>query len=189
MESSVRTFIAVIIPDHIRQAIADFQGRLKSVGGDIRWVRPGSMHITLKFLGDVRESMINPVGDAVEKAIRGQAGFDITVSGTGCFPNIRRPKVLWVGIGEGANVLTGIVEGIESALEGLGFAREKRPYSAHLTLGRVRSPQGVEKTVAAMQQNIFSAGSYPADRVCVMKSELKPSGSVYSVLRSIQLKG
>lgn len=189
MERPIRTFIAIKITDSIRERIGEFQSRLRQPRGNVKWIRPKSIHITLKFLGDVEVERIEEISQVVEKAVDGVGSFTISVGGVGAFPNERRPRVLWIGVDEGGDILSDLASRIDMALSQLGFEKEKRKYSAHLTIGRVRSPKGIESTIKTMYSEGFKAESFEVSEIDVMKSQLLPTGAVYTVLHKIKLKG
>jgi 2'-5' RNA ligase len=189
MTEKIRTFIAINIPDHVREAIDGFQKKLKEYSADVKWVRPESIHITLKFLGDVEIGRIDKMAHAVQDAVNDVEPFTISVSGVGTFPNDRRPRVLWVGVQEGAETLSDLAKKIDHALSTMGFEKEKRKYSAHLTLGRVRSPNYIDKTVRDMRSMGFESESFAVGSIEVMKSQLLKTGAVYTALHHIKFKG
>ena len=189
MTEKIRTFIAINIPDHVREAIREFQKKLKEHRADVKWVRPESIHITLKFLGDVEIGRIDKIAHAVQDAVKDTEPFAVSVSGVGMFPNERRPRVLWVGVKEGAEILSDLAGKIDHALSTMGFEKEKRKYSAHLTLGRVRSPGYIEKTVKDMRSMGFESEPFTVGSIEVMKSQLLKTGALYTALHHIKLKG
>jgi len=185
----IRTFIAISVPGEIKKNISDLQRKLKQSKGIVKWIRTESMHLTLKFLGDVEEKRILSVADAVQHAAGPQQPFTISLGGTGVFPHPGRPRVLWVGVNQGKEILTSLAGSIDNSCTDLGFKPEKRKFSAHLTLGRVKSQQGIEHTLRDMNTADFQAGSFQADRIIVMQSELKPEGARYTPLHTIKLEG
>ena len=189
LDSMIRTFIACDIPNTIRKKIASFQSTLREYRADIKWVRPESIHITLKFLGDVEESKIQAVVQAVGQAAKSKVPFTTSIEGTGTFPNDRSPRILWIGIQEGADRLADLASRMEEAFFLLGFPKEKRSYSAHLTLGRVRSLHRIQDTIRALHSTPFEAGSFRVDEIVVMKSDLQSTGAVYTPLHRIKLEG
>jgi 2'-5' RNA ligase len=189
MTEKIRTFIAINIPDHVREAIGEFQKKLKENRADVKWVRPESIHITLKFLGDVESDRIDELVGAIQDASKDNVPFTVSVSGVGTFPNDRRPRVLWVGVKNGAETLSDLAGNIDHALSTMGFEEEKRKYSAHLTLGRVRSPNYIEKTVKDMRSMEFESEPFTVGSIEVMKSQLFKTGAVYTALHHIKLKG
>jgi 2'-5' RNA ligase len=184
----IRAFVSVPLPDDIRNRLAKFQQTVRSAGGDVKWVRPESLHITLKFLGDVAEARIQDVCEAVRLSAAGIPPFTISVEGTGAFPNENRPRVLWVGISEGKTPLIALAGRLEAEMAKIGFEKEERAYSAHLTIARVRSLAGIEGVVERMRTAGFAGGRFEAGEVKVMKSDLEKSGAVYTALGTIKLQ-
>lgn len=189
MSRSFRSFIAVAIPEDIRNRIAEFQEGLKAAGADIRWVRPESLHVTLKFLGQVEEGSLDPVFGVMRETLGDLRRFHIGIRGTGMFPNARRPRILWVGVKAGGDVLADTASRLDHALSNLGFDREKRPFSAHLTIGRVRSPKNLKPIIEAMDSADFEGGVFEVEEVLLMQSDLQPTGAVYSALGRTKLRG
>jgi 2'-5' RNA ligase len=189
MSQTIRTFVAVPIPGSVRERIGAFTAPLRRLDADIKWVQSESLHFTLKFLGDVDPGRIGEIGDAAGAVVSGFPAFVLALGGTGCFPNPKRPSVLWIGAMDGAAALAGLAGSVEAALEALGFEREKRPFSAHLTIGRVRSPRGVARTLEAMAGSGFAAGPFRVDTVHVMRSDLQRTGAVHTPLQTLKLQG
>ena len=189
MKPTIRTFVAIDVPAGVRESIGGFQAGLKRHDADVKWVRPESIHITLKFLGDVAGGRIGEMANALRGAVEGASPFRVSVEGTGVFPGGQKPRVLWIGVKEGAEALSVLASHVDAALSGLGFDREKRKYSAHLTIGRVRSPKGIQPVVEAMQSAAFEAGVIEAEEIVLMKSDLQPMGAVYTALERIKLRG
>lgn len=185
----IRTFIAISVPEQVKEKISDLQRKLKTRGGHIKWVRPQSMHLTLKFLGDVEESKIDAIAESVREAVSTQKPFTISVSGTGVFPHPGRPRVLWVGVEQGRETLTLLADNIDRSFTALGFKPEKRKFSAHLTLGRVKSLKNIDDTLRVMNATEFQGGSFRTEELMVMKSELRPEGAQYTTLHKIKLEG
>lgn len=177
---TVRTFICIEIPDSIRARIDRLQTTLKDIDGQVSWTKPSNIHLTLKFLGEVEASRIPRVCDAVERAAKGIARFEIEVGGAGCFPSIRNPRVLWVGFSEVPEPLKRLYDNIEDELDREGFAREKRKFSPHLTIGRVRTQKNATELAEALIASDFKAETFKATEVIVMRSDLKPTGSIYT---------
>lgn len=194
MNDQVRTFIAIELDEATRRAIGDAQAQLKRARGahHIRWVAPENIHLTLKFLGDVAAGKIPPLTRALADACASIAPFTLTFDGVGAFPNTRRPNVIWVGVAGEVETATRLAQKIDDACAGLGFAREERPFSPHLTVGRVKrdARPSDRQFVGEIITNakIGALGKFRAEHVSVMKSELKPGGSVYSRLQAVDLK-
>jgi len=183
----LRAFIAIELPETIQSVLSDMQGEFRKGDTDIRWVRPHGIHLTLKFLGSIKESMVRDITDILQKAAGSSSAFTLTLSGTGVFPNMRSPRVLWVGIEE-SSVLNTLQRDIESGLESLGFGREKRNFTAHLTLGRFKSARGKAAVMEALESYAKrTIGSFDVESVSLIKSDLGPAGAKYTRLAEIRL--
>ena len=177
----IRTFIAVKIPADVRQRLAEVEAVLAASGADVKWVPEGNFHVTLKFLGYVEPDRMDAVKKAVESAVEGIGAFGVTLFGVGAFPKPGRPSVVWVGIGAGADELKALAERVESALERVGFAREERPFSPHITIGRVKTPRSLDKLRDAIEGlREEYVGAFEVESTAVMKSDLRPTGPIYS---------
>jgi len=183
----MRTFIAVEVPDTIKEQIAELENRLKGTGTDIKWVEPGNIHITLKFLGNVETHQPATIREGLSEALDPVSPFALTLGRTGAFPDLNRPRVFWVSVREGWDELTAMQQRIESELHTRGFVREERPFSPHLTIGRVRSPRGLAKLTDLVRSTAFETEPFPVARVAVVKSDLKPGGPVYTVIDHVEL--
>jgi 2'-5' RNA ligase len=185
--SEIRTFIAIDIPDSIRQKIGIIQDELKKERGRVSWAKPGNIHLTLKFLGNVAENRITDVAEAVEKAVEPFESFNFFIKNLGTFPNVRRPRVLWVGIENPPAQLISLAQNIEEELHRIGFPKEKRRFSPHLTIGRVKSILSGE-FIEKIKNLKFEGGEVEVKEIVVMKSDLKPTGAIYTPLHKIELK-
>lgn len=183
----IRTFVCIEVPASIRARIESLQRRLRQSDVPISWVKPANIHLTIKFLGDVAASRIDDVRGAVERACRGVPPFAITVEGAGCFPSARSPRVLWVGLSPMPDELRQLHSNIEAALEQEGFAREAKRFSPHLTMARVRDPLKARATVEELMAAGFAAETFHASEVIVMRSDLHPSGSIYTPQARVHL--
>jgi len=183
----LRTFVAVSVADALKEAVADLIDSLKTAGADVKWVKPENLHLTLKFLGDVDEARVDEIARAISIGSEGTESFDISLAGVGAFPSVRRPKVVWVGVDRGKDFLVSLSERVEDRLALLGFEKEKRKFSPHLTIGRLRRegrPGDLPNRLAVQ----FDGGECRIDRVRLMKSTLTPQGPTYEELRQIILK-
>jgi 2'-5' RNA ligase len=191
----VRTFIAIELDETIRIALADLQERLKAkVPRDsVRWVKSEGIHLTLKFLGNVPANRIEEVERVLTRSCAGFSAFSFSVGGLGCFPNPRRPRVVWVGVQEESETLKRLQKAIEEGMERLGFPPEGRRFHAHLTLGRTqrRASSGDVRRLGQLveETNIGELGQMEARAVSLMKSDLKPMGAVYTQLAAVELEG
>ncbi len=189
----IRTFIAIELPDEVRAGLAGIQEELKRRGEGVKWVRPEGIHLTLKFLGNVPADRIEEIIRAVREACVGFSPFQLSFAGLGCFPNLRRPRVIWVGVEGETETLARLQKAIEDNLDALGFPREKRGFSPHLTLGRVRREVGSGERRRLGQLIEATAtdqlGEMVVESISVMRSDLKPTGAVYTRLAVVKLEG
>jgi 2'-5' RNA ligase len=188
MSNTIRTFIAIELPEKIIYTISKVQEEIKSYGLKIRWVRPENIHLTLKFLGDIQEADTEKVARAVSESVTGHPPISLAVKGIGVFPGIRRPRVIWLGVSNQLDVLTTFQKTLDEKLEAIGFPKEKRPFRGHLTLGRIKSkidPKTLNDVLKEFTR--FESESFSADRIILYKSELKPKGPVYTKLANLLL--
>jgi 2'-5' RNA ligase len=179
----VRTFIALDLDPEVKRAISDFQRKLRRLGPpSVSWTKEGGMHLTLKFLGEIDDPRAAECREKLAQVAGSTAAFSVSVRGTGTFPPGRRPRVLWVGIPPTPD-LARLQARVEDAAEELGFPREERPFHPHLTLGRVRSPGGLESVQAeleAARERDF--GLVTVRTLVFYQSVLRPAGAEYSPL-------
>lgn len=186
--AKIRTFIALELPLDLKKALADLQQDLRSRTDCVRWVKPEHIHLTLKFLGPTEESQVEPIGMVLSNLVKGVAPFRTQVAGLGAFPSSRNPKVIWVGMPGEQRDLLQFQKKLEDALALVGFAKEKRSFAPHLTLGRVREGRG-KRELGELIEHFESRdlGNFTADTIIFFRSDLQPSGPVYSALKTIQL--
>ena len=188
MSNTIRTFIAIELPEKIGSAISKVQEGIRSYGFKIRWVRPENIHLTLKFLGNIKEADTEKVGKIVFESVKGYKPISLKAKGIGVFPGIKKPRVVWTGISDQLNLLTELQKTLDEKLEGIGFPKEKRPFRGHLTLGRVKAKIDPKRLSDALKEFAkFESESFSADRVILYKSELKPKGAVYTKLANLLL--
>lgn len=190
---SIRTFIAVEVGNDVKARAADLIKRLKKAEADVRWVAPQNMHITLKFLGDVPNVEVPDVCRHVAEAVAQFEPFEIEFQAAGAFPDNARPKTLWIGVapGEGFDRLQAMSDAIESRLhDEMGFARERRRFQPHLTIGRVNSAGAAQAALAEIveQNTSFDASIAEIDEVLIFASYLEKSGPTYNVMGRAELK-
>lgn len=186
----MRIFLAIDIPESVRRELVLLIEELKKVSAPVRWTPSQNLHLTLKFLGETGEERARLAAGAAARALSEAGSFRLRLAGLGAFPNLERPLVLWVSVKEGEEFLTALARAIETCLEPLGFPREERPFSAHLTLGRVKGggPK-LRSLAAAIKAKVFSsAHPFPVTQVALYKSTLSPAGSVYEPLRFFPLR-
>jgi len=201
----IRAFLAVELSQELQAELATVQQDLKrriesEMKRDTRisWAKPASIHLTIKFLGAMDEQVIDPLLVAVEQTIGSQIPVNLPLERLGAFPRPQSPRVLWVGPSEHwerggeATRIAEIHGAIEQACEGLSFLRETRPFSPHLTLARIKVGErhvGVVLAKTGVLDRPLSLGSLAVESVVLMKSELQPTGSVYSKLWAVRLRG
>jgi len=176
----IRAFICIEIPRSIKERINRLQEILRQIDAQISWTKPSNIHLTLKFLGGVEASRIERVKKALERAANGISPFEVEVGGAGCFPSARSPRVLWVGFSNVPELLQQLYSNIEDELAREGFEREKRKFSPHLTIGRIRTPHNSARVAEALIASGFESEAFIATEVILMRSDLKPTGSIYT---------
>lgn len=160
---------------------------MKKTDTFVSWVKPGNVHVTLKFLGEVKEERIEDVFRSTEDTLKESKLFNLSLKDLGCFPNLRRPRVVWVGVDKGKDELFQMQRQIEEELAKLRFPKEQRPFSAHLTIGRVKSPRNIEELIKLIESTKFQTEEVKIGEVVVMKSQLHPQGVIYTPLKKIKL--
>ncbi len=182
---SIRAFIAVDF--EASHELLGLIGGLRSSRARLRVVPPENLHITLKFLGGTEEGMVEPIVEVMETSVEGVAPFTLTLRGTGGFPSLRAPRVLWVGIHNG-EPMSRVAQQLELGLAKLGFPRERRRFSPHLTLARVKGPQGRDDAVRLIErQRDTEFGLQSVEAIKLKRSELRPTGAVYSDIATVAL--
>jgi RNA 2',3'-cyclic 3'-phosphodiesterase len=190
-EKSIRAFLALDPPEEILREIGRIQGRLqKLIGGEIRWIRPEAIHLTLKFFGDISENDVASIAVVVEKAAVGAAPFTLSIGGAGVFPDQRRPRVLWLGMTGDVPRLLSFQRELEGELGMIGFPEEERPFRPHLTLARIKSPRGLTGLEKALEKGEgYAAGQFTASGIGLIRSELTPRGGIYTKLKWFPFAG
>jgi 2'-5' RNA ligase len=188
----MRVFIAVDVSDEILKAVGDLQKQLQSrvrlSGKGVSWVRPAVMHLTLKFLGEVKDDRIAEVCKVVEEVSAGHSSFELDVETIGYFGG-KSARVVWVGTAAGSDRLTKLADELDERLASIGFAEETRPFTGHLTLCRIKNVRdGFELAGAVDNFGPFSAGTTGIDAVTVYQSELSRTGPTYTALASYKLQ-
>lgn len=184
----IRAFIAVEIDQPNKQKLSELISRLKSSEADVKWVNESQMHFTLKFLGNIEHAKVDQISDTLKTAASSLKAFEIHLSDIGAFPNMHKPRVIWVGVDKGAENLKLLAAQIETELERLGFAKEKREFKAHLTLGRVKSLKNISQLTRLISEIAFqSEGEIKIDKLILFQSTLTPKGALYTPLAQIKL--
>ena len=189
MSHTIRTFIAFELPKNIISSISKVQEGIRSYGLKARWVRPENIHLTLKFLGNIKEADIEKIGGAIFESAKEYAPISLTAKGIGVFPGIKRPRVIWVGIRGETDLLVGLQKRLDEKFETIGFQPENRPFKGHLTLARIKKKINSKKLIDAIKEfGEFESETFIADNIYLFKSDLKSSGAVYTKLMSITLE-
>ncbi len=188
--NSLRVFLGVELTSDLRQKLADLQNLLRGTLPKVNWVPSDSIHLTLKFLGNVAIGMVDQLETAIEPIRNNQPPLTLEIHGLGVFPHIRRPRILWTGCTGDYPALLKLVSRIESALEPLGFSPEEKPYSPHLTLARIKRDNSIVGRVlthSGLLEQPRNLGSFLIDRIALFRSDLSPFGAEYASLWTLPL--
>jgi len=190
--AQIRSFIAIELPDELKKELAELVDGLKSSGqSGVKWVNPYSIHLTLKFLGNIDTSRIDEIVAVIERSVQDISPFQIGVGKTGVFPNLRRVQVVWVGLKGDVDKLAQIQQSIESGLAPLGFPAESRKFTPHLTLARLRNQatqderQRIGQIITATE--FESSHGINVNAISLMKSQLTREGAIYSRINIVRL--
>jgi len=192
---TIRAFIAIELDHAVLKALDKLQTELRRDSSQkaVRWVDAGGIHLTLKFLGDVPIAQLDDLNVGLQRACQGFAPFIISCVGLGCFPNPSRPRVIWVGVDEPRGILAELQRAVEREIAPLGYPAEDRPFSPHLTLGRVRREASRDdmrrlgELVTGHQ--VGKLAQMETRAVSLIRSDLRPTGAVYTQLAKVTLKG
>jgi 2'-5' RNA ligase len=186
----IRSFLAIELPPAITKGLERVQNDLKQSHADVKWVEPSRIHLTLKFFGNIDEGACDEIMDAVGKAASEVKSFTLAVKGLGAFPNTRNPRVIWLGVEDSGGALRPLQRAIEERLEEIGYPREEREFKAHLTLGRARSGRGRTELLHRIEDLYHAVlGEFRVGRLILFKSDLKPTGPIYTEVRAVKLGG
>jgi 2'-5' RNA ligase len=184
----MRAFIAFDLPPEITRLAADLQACLQRQGLKLRWVRPGNIHLTLRFLGEIPSEQSADVAQAMRMAAMGGSPIQLSAQGMGVFPGLRKPRVLWMGLGGQTELLARAAARLEAELAPLGIPREDRPFKAHLTLARFQKPLDARRLQAALEAcGGFTPQPLMAAEMVLFQSDLRPQGSIYTALARVAL--
>lgn len=183
----MRSFIAINLPETVKREIDSITERLRPAGPPARWVPGSNFHLTLKFLDEISPEQVMPIRGAITMAVSNVGAFDIRLGGFGVFPNERKARVFWIGIDDGFDTMKTLAREIDRSVAPLGFAREEREFSAHVTLARFREPAPVDQLMNATSQMPYRSEVIRVGSIELMKSVLSPKGAEYSALESVRL--
>lgn len=187
---TIRTFIAIELPDQARTALTGLQNRLKGLvpARSVRWTAVENIHLTLHFLGNIAAGDVDQAAAALQVAAAGSAPFQLELAGLGCFPHTRRPRVIWTGVAGELEPLVALHGDLGRRLQVIDFKPESRPYAPHLTLGRIKKripSRQVSQVGEMLEQEAPGVGRLarlPVREICLFQSDLTPTGPIYTVL-------
>lgn len=183
---AVRSFVAALLPDRVRAGLAAVSAELRGQTRGLAWVRADNLHLTLRFLGEIEPMMLEPAREAVAAAAATIPPFTVSFGGLGGFPSGRPPRVLWAGVTAGGEGLETLYDALEAALVARGMPGESRPFHPHVTLARVRDPRGASDLASVLGVGP-AFGEVRVEALHLMRSDLEPRGSRYSLLAEAPL--
>lgn len=186
---TIRTFIAIPIPEGVSAWLRQIQDQLRLPGLNVRWLAARNVHLTLKFLGDIDPARVSEIAAQVDVAAATIPSFRLQAKGVGVFPNFSKARVLWVGLTGDVERLRTLQANLETGLEAVGFAREGRGFRAHLTIGRARQHLNARMMLETLESlKAAASDAFPVDRLSLYQSTLKPAGAQYTLLHSAHLE-
>ena len=181
-----RAFIAIDLPENIRSSLGEAQEILKAFGFRAKWVPPQNIHLTLKFLGNIDSDYIDKITVAMTSTAENFNSVFLSAREIGVFPNIRRPRIIWAGLNGQLEILKNLQQSLDGHLAGLGFVEETRAFKGHLTLGRVKGKIASARMKTAIDKlKGFETESFEINEIILFKSELRPTGAVYSKVKRV----
>lgn len=188
--STIRAFIAIDLPEAVRQVLASISSDLgrKVPDKSIRWIRPDNIHLTLKFLGETKVESLDQITVGMDRVGEDNPSFDLSLDKLGCFPNSRRPRIVWVGVDGDLDLLQLLQKSIDQMLNPIGWDLDKKTFHPHLTVGRVKNSQQVAGSRLPWGSQVEPV-TLPVDSLTLYESILKSSGAVYSIRHISKLCG
>jgi 2'-5' RNA ligase len=188
----IRSFIAIELPEEARKGLTKLRKELeRDEHRFVRWVDPGGIHLTLKFLGNIPSKQVIEITEAIKEAAQGISPFHLVISGLGAFPNLKQARVFWVGIGGEVGKLSKLQQNIDSTLAALRFAKEERPFVPHLTLARIKEGASLpeRRSFGELVGSIIFEDKYhvEVEAVRLIRSQLTPAGAIYTCLSVVEL--
>lgn len=184
----MRTFIAIELNKEIKEALSGIQKKIKTMPEDVKWVAPHNIHLTLKFLGEVDEAKIPKIIQSIKEAAIQFKPFRVALADIGVFPNLKFPRIIWIGIEEGKEKLEELAKFLENLLARLKFPKEKRSFSPHLTLGRIKSLRSKDAFCAKINEVRVEKLRQEIQSIILFKSTLAPGGPIYEKIAEVNLK-
>ncbi|HDZ77182.1 MAG TPA: RNA 2',3'-cyclic phosphodiesterase [Candidatus Omnitrophica bacterium] len=184
----MRTFIAIKVPENIQKNFRLIQKKLKRPGQNIKWVNPENIHLTLKFLGETKETQLPQIKKVLVDAASEFKISNIKIGTLGVFPGIKNPRIIWIGAEEKDTTIAEIAEILNNRLKNLGFIKEKRKFTPHITIARIRSLNNITDLLNNITANIdFEAGEFKVNKICLIQSRITSSGSIYNMMAEARL--
>ncbi len=187
---TMRTFIAIELPAEIKDCLSRLQQDLKAAQADVKWVQPQNIHLTLKFLGEIDEKKLDKISGIIEDTCEKKDKFHVCISSLGAFPKTESPRVIWVGIDTGDKEIKQMAKELEQNLAKIGIPKEDRPFSSHITIGRMRTPLNRERLVQGLKNKAGLGGQnleFYVSKITLFKSTLTPKGPIYEALKEASL--
>lgn len=183
----LRCFVAIELPDEIKKTIDEYVAKLMETKADVKWIPSKNLHLTLKFLGDTPEKIVPDISKRLSEITRLHNSFDIRISGAGVFPNIKYPRVIWLGINDSEEIIK-LQRDMDEALKEFGFETDDREFRPHLTIGRIRSSKNKDVLIRELSTlKAVDFGKIEVKNIALMKSELKPGGAEHFRLIEIPI--
>jgi RNA 2',3'-cyclic 3'-phosphodiesterase len=183
----IRLFIAWPLAREVEHELGRISFLLKQKGGRISWVKPDNIHLTARFLGDTDENLVPQIASLIDAVATTSEQIDCRLDCLGAFPDMKRPRVIWAGIGGNLEAMQQMADALEHGVRKLGFEKETKRFKPHLTLGRVRDPHQLEALMMTIQQFRITPLSFTFDRLVLFRSTLTPQGSIYERLHEKML--
>ncbi|HOO91612.1 MAG TPA: RNA 2',3'-cyclic phosphodiesterase, partial [Syntrophales bacterium] len=177
----IRTFIALPIPDDIKDILSETIVALRSRNSSVKWVKPDNIHLTLKFLGDIEQDLVKSISTELDRTAEHFTEFDLVISDLGVFPGMKRPRVVWAGLHGDTDLIITMASQVDAMCARFGIKSDKRPFSPHITLGRLKMPSMVDLDIRLKEK------SFRAKEVIFYRSELLPQGARYTILHTSNL--
>ncbi|MCC6396881.1 MAG: RNA 2',3'-cyclic phosphodiesterase [Bacteroidetes bacterium] len=183
-----RLFIAIDTPSTVRPALIEARNKMKAIRTDVKWESDDKLHCTLKFLGDTDAGVVQDIQRCLQEIAGTFSPLSVMYSGLGYFPNRREPRIIWAGIRDPQTMLTSLARSVDQAVSAFGFELERRAFAPHVTLGRVKGRRGIGELLDTLETITFDCPPVLIHEMLLVQSELRPSGSVYSIVARMELQ-
>lgn len=185
----MRLFLAIDLPERVRSELGAMVTLFRKHGADVKWSEPQHLHLTLRFLGEVDEEVLGRLSKSLASLAGATQPFQLRLATLGGFPDLQRPKILWVGAEQGKDDVQRLAGAVETAVQGLGFKPEPHPFSPHVTLGRVRGPRNLQSLIGEIKWMPFTSGyRFEVDHLALYKSTLRTDHPIHEVIQAFALK-